>query len=589
MHKFLSDPSDATTNATTPPIADDNLKRILSKLETLAHEKREVSILMDSAKLPMVGRITQVNEHDKTLSLELIEFEATLTERTLKQGSLILEVRQPATNHARAEHLRFDEVQPLALAQLDHGTVLRCTLPNSFFSTTKRGEMRVPFIQGLHANTFLRPYANDAVIKAEPCNLSLGGCMVELPLSESLTLQVGMALHEVVLEFPNGESITTTGKISHLHQAGRTHFAHLGIEFDAPDNEVVRQLKYVLNEMESELALRLGMNSRAAHSSELFKSSYSPGDAAHATSEEHPTLPLLRAMREVARRMHGNLIAVRNDEPLPKASLIDCAETMIHMLERKPHQSLYAICCLTDEPPLLQQALRSAMQLGDLVLADPALIAHARNAILGAMLHNLGKPLMIDESMPSLQCELTDTQKRRLDGHRARLYERIAQEHWLNDPLIHRMIAVGQHSPLGEAPGWGTDDDTITRIVKLFNVVKRVNVLLRPFTRTQADIIPLEAYRAIYAQGDVYDPNCVIRYVQRHGVYPIGSLVYFSRGFLAWVMSVDARGEPTQVHVVKNLNDSEGALSTILSRVDFDQMGEIACSARPHDYGLEPY
>ncbi|MCM2972189.1 PilZ domain-containing protein [Larsenimonas suaedae] len=589
MHKLLTQPSDDTRQPTTPAETDTNVQRIARRLALLAHEKRDISILTEGAKLPLVGRITAVDGAQGTLSIELIDLERPPEDTALARGSLTLEVRLPPTRQSSTEHLRFDEVQSLGLHRDPHRSVLLCTLPHSFFSSTKRGEMRVPLIQGLQAKAMITAYPEATAFTAELCNLSIGGCMVEAPLNECSDIRLDMTLPDITLEFPNGERVTLTARVIHLRQAARTHFASLGLEFDAPSPQAVQRLTYFLNEMESELAYRLGMHSKTAHSSPLFKG---PGEAGRLTltepKDERDTLPLMYAMREVARRLHSALIALRNEETLARASLIDCADTIIHMLERKPHRCMYAACCLSDEPPLLQQAIRCAVQLGDLILREPTLVEHARHAILGALLHNLGKSLMIGETLPTLHEPLTPEQSDYLTHHRETLLARLEHEDWLDLTLIRRMIAVGAHNPDGRLEDTPEDNDQLRQILKLFNVIKRITVLLRPYTLEQANLTPLEAYKTIYRQAEIYDPDCVIRYVQRQGIYPIGSLIYFSRGFLAWVMSVDARGEPTKVHVIKNMNDSIGSLSTVLSRVDFDQMGEIACSIRPRDYGLDP-
>ncbi|MCM2131955.1 PilZ domain-containing protein [Larsenimonas rhizosphaerae] len=586
MHKFLS--GDGDTTASSPPAAEKNLDHVADKLDLLARKGREVSVVLDALKTPLVGRITRVDRQQHAFLIELAE-ELVMSKSRLLKGCLSLEVKQTVSGLPAAEYLDFDEIQPLELRHVNGRTGILCTMPHSFFSATRRGEIRIPFIQGLYAHAWMTIYKNSEPFRASLCNLSRGGCMIEVPLQHSGLFETDRLMHQVNIVFPNGEGFTVGARVSHLRPAGRTHFATVGLEFTTPDNDTVRRIRYFLNEMESELACRIGLETRAAHHSPIFtRPSGAVAPQEEVTVDEPESVPLIRAMREIARRLHGTLIALRNDEELPRVILYDCVETIIHMLQRKRQQCLYASGCLTDEPPLLQLALRSAIQLGDMLLSIPSFLPYVRDAIFCALLHNIGKPMMVNESMPSLSVQLTPSQKRHLSRHREVLLARLAREEWLEGHMIHRFMRESRTDPFMTigAPPWGMDQ--IARIAQMFSVIRRLNGAMWPSNPGKTGMLPLEAYRDMYSLPEEYDRDWIVQYVQRHGVTPIGSLVYFSRGYLGWVMSVDARGDPVRVRVVRNLNDSEGNLSMILSRVDFDQMGEITGTVRPKDYDLMP-
>ncbi|ARS52973.1 hypothetical protein [Kushneria konosiri] len=111
-------------------------------------------------------------------------------------------------------------------------------------------------------------------------------------------------------------------------------------------------------------------------------------------------------------------------------------------------------------------------------------------------------------------------------------------------------------------------------------------------TRTRGDRpgkTAVEAYRYLYQKPECFDKHWVTRYVQRHGFYPIGSLVKFSNGYLAWVMELDDSGQPQRVRVVRHLGRGEQNLNDILSRVDFPQLGTLEALVRPESFGLTPF
>lgn len=82
----------------------------------------------------------------------------------------------------------------------------------------------------------------------------------------------------------------------------------------------------------------------------------------------------------------------------------------------------------------------------------------------------------------------------------------------------------------------------------------------------------------------LYDRTIIIDYIQQYGLYPIGSLAKFSRGFLAWIMDIDNKGMPIQVHVVKNLSFIDASIDTVLTSTDFSQIGRLEGIVNPNDY-----
>lgn len=72
-----------------------------------------------------------------------------------------------------------------------------------------------------------------------------------------------------------------------------------------------------------------------------------------------------------------------------------------------------------------------------------------------------------------------------------------------------------------------------------------------------------------------------------YGLYPIGCLAKYSGSFLAWVMDVDAKGMPNQVHIVKNLRFPETNISSVISQSDISQIGKLEGIVNPLDDGVK--
>ncbi|MFP3386737.1 hypothetical protein, partial [Tritonibacter sp. SIMBA_163] len=82
-----------------------------------------------------------------------------------------------------------------------------------------------------------------------------------------------------------------------------------------------------------------------------------------------------------------------------------------------------------------------------------------------------------------------------------------------------------------------------------------------------------------------YDKTVVVEYIKVYGLYPIGSLVKFSGGFLAWIMDIDGKGMPAQVQVVKNLRFPDANINTAMNKQDMLQIGKLEGVVNPNDYG----
>ena len=122
---------------------------------------------------------------------------------------------------------------------------------------------------------------------------------------------------------------------------------------------------------------------------------------------------------------------------------------------------------------------------------------------------------------------------------------------------------------------------------KLISVIKAVNKLTHE-RNGAAPRPPLDAYRWIHAQPDVYDPRIVVEYIQHYGLYPIGSLGKFSGGFLAWIMDIDGKGMPNKVQLTKNLAFQDTSIDTVLTSADFHQIGALEGIVNPDDFDVKP-
>ncbi|MFD2438227.1 HD-GYP domain-containing protein [Modicisalibacter luteus] len=298
--------------------------------------------------------------------------------------------------------------------------------------------------------------------------------------------------------------------------------------------------------------------------------------------------PMVRAIREVARQLHIALLALKNSQPISSEAILGCADTLLHLLEQQRQQFFYALACLGSEPQWVQHSINVAGKLGDLMLAEPDLASQARAAVVAALLHDMGKAMLLSESLHSLEGKLNDEQRERLRDHVEVLLDRLAPLDWIDEAMRHDIIGCINERLDGSGYPHGYHADSLSDVARMAAVVDVLDAMMRPRGDRPAKTA-IEAYRYLYNRPERFDKGWVTRYVQRHGFYPIGSLVRYSHGYLAWVMELDGVGQPSRVRVVRNTSRSELAMNHILTRVDFGQLGQLDKLVRPESYQLTPF
>nr|WED69540.1 hypothetical protein PJ912_07175 [Pectobacterium colocasium] len=175
-----------------------------------------------------------------------------------------------------------------------------------------------------------------------------------------------------------------------------------------------------------------------------------------------------------------------------------------------------------------------------LLLADPH-DPYAREAVLGALLHTMGKPLLVNARLPSLKVNMNPTQKAILSGHVAVLCEKLRELGWAISPTCRDVIENANERLDGSGYPQGKRAEPLSPLVRLVSVIKAINKL-RHARNGVSPRTPLAAYRKIYEANAAYDKAVLVKYVQIYGLYPIGSLAKYSGGFLGWVMDIDKKG-----------------------------------------------
>ncbi|WP_348533472.1 HD domain-containing phosphohydrolase [Halomonas sp. 25-S5] len=559
-------------------------------IRSLLQHTHEISLYAKSMAYPLKAVVHELDLSSGRLVLE-VEYTGQDIERYLTDGGVSFDLEALKGNQVMERDTYSLSNVAAKLLKTDSTLYrLECQLPESVFVAEQRGAIRIPFVLGMQARVSLEVYLHELNVPGRLRNLSVGGCMVDIDLAESISIGVDQEIPGVTIEFPNGDSFFAEGKIRHIRPFGNNGYAAVGIQFINMGTSQTEALFHYVSESEREAAYRTGANDKLDYHAPLFipgaKEKKIQQREAQEREKRARQSPMERGVTDVAHQLQVGLMYMKTRDLFPEEIFYDCVDTLRYLVEQDRKAFLYAQAFLRDEPDWVRHATQVAGQLADMLLARDPHDPHVREAVLGALLHTMGKPLLISAQLPSLKVNINPVQKDILKGHVIALQHKLQALGWTPNPTCRDIIENANERLDGTGYPAGKRGDQLSERVRLVSVIKAVNKLMHVRNGIPPRT-PLDAYRMIHEAATAYDKTVLVEYIQAYGLYPIGSLAKFSGGFLAWVMEIDGKGMPTQVKVIKNLRFPETNISSELGSGDFAQIGKLEDIVNPADYGVK--
>tara|TARA_R110000824_G_scaffold372077_2_gene562013 strand:- start:47786 stop:49519 length:1734 start_codon:yes stop_codon:yes gene_type:complete len=558
-------------------------------IRSLLQHTNELSIYAKEVPYALKADVAELDLTTGQMVLE-IEYAGSDIERYLVDGNVSFDLEALKGTHAVERETYSLSNVPTKLIKTDSTLYrLECQLPESVFIQENRGAVRIPFILGMQARVNLEVYLHELNVPGRLRNLSVGGCMIDIDLAESIAINVDQAIPGVTLEFPNGESFFAEGKVRHIRSIGSHGYAALGIQFINLATSQTEALFQFVNESEREAAFRTGSNDKLSNHSPLFIAGAKEKKMLQREVQEREKRarqsPMERGVVDVAHQLQVGLMHMRNNSLFPSEIFYDCVDTLRYLVEQDRKAFLYALAFLRDEPDWVRHAVQVAGQLTDLLLLRDPHDAQVREAVLGALLHTMGKPLVISAELPSLKVTMNPEQKAILRGHVTKLCSKLDALGWKPSPTCRAVIEQANERLDGSGYPAGKREEQLSALLRLIAVIKAINKLMHSRNGLPPRA-PLDAYRRVHEAGSAYDKTVLVEYIQVYGLYPIGSLTKYSGGFLAWVMDIDNKGMPNQVNIVKNLRFPDTNISSVIGQDDLPQIGKLQEIVNPSDYGV---
>ncbi|WP_110688027.1 HD domain-containing phosphohydrolase [Salinicola aestuarinus] len=464
----------------------------------------------------------------------------------------------------------------------------RCGYPE-FLSTvhrrnTYRAEIRHEM--GVTATLLL---TGQPTLDVELRNLSLGGCLLAVRLSDALALKQDQRIECLTLHFPSGQRLEVNGYVRHVRNDADWTLGLVGCEFDTLDLNEERKLWYCVKEIEREGARSALTSDKALAPSTLFRSPDGrrpkPAPVMRESTVGVPSgNATARRLKHIADYLNAQQLQLQNGGEIAASLLSRQADSLVALGEQGRESLLYAMGYLSGETRLTQHSLAVAIHATDLARWQ----GHPRETLkaiaASALVHDLGKS-WLPPSLLESQIPLDEDQRDQLGRQVAALIERLQPCRWL-DPTIAVTVIMQVNERLdGSGYPLGVSADQLDELGRMMAVVDVIDALTRP-RADRAAWTRVEAYRYLLASPAAFDNAWVQRYIKRFGTTPVGSLVKYSSGALAWVQRLDEQGKPLQVHLVLNDRSPERRLDQILVAPDIGQLGRLEGAVAPESFGL---
>ncbi len=443
-----------------------------------------------------------------------------------------------------------------------------CPFPEHFTVFHRRDDFRAVMRLGLECDVLVRRPGSRDAWDGKLRNLSMRGCLLELPLAAATMLSF---LDEAELElcFPNGRRFLIHAVLRHQQSDMAHRQLRAGFEFSRPGTDEDRQLWFFVCEIERETARHAAAGNSVLAPSPLFRMAEEARMVdVRRKGVEYPT-PTARNLAEIAEFLDTQILALRTGDNIDAVELSRQAERLLALLEQDREALLFATVCLDNEPTLVQHCLGVAVHLMD--LADSSLPRPMRKRMMaGAMVHDLGQVLLPEAVR--LQAWSGDERGAAFHRHVDLLIPRLRDCSWLGPEIRQPVIEQANERLDGSGYPNGLEASDLHELARMMAVVDEADCLRRAGGEGPWSVDAI--HRHLQSRPSMFDQRWVRRYIDHFGEMPVGTLLRFRAGHLGWVRALDEDGRPRRVQLTSETGPPRAsALGDVISGKALEDLG----------------
>ena len=452
---------------------------------------------------------------------------------------------------------------------VDGRVICHCEYPLYLEEMQRREAYRARLRLGMEVGAILRG-EGEATVQGDLKDLSQQGCQLELPASAVSLLSTGAAI-EIELCFPNGTRFVVKAAVCHTVADTDRQTIRVGFRFEGCNAEQERKLWFFVREIERESS-RYGEEADGGRlPSTMFQNqAVASAPVGRRNLLTYPT-PMSRRLARVAGYLDAQLLELQQGDGVDSIQLSRHADMLLMLADEDMEALQFATRCLSREPWLVRHGLAVAVHI--LALADGSTVPRdVRKALAAsAMVHDLGKGLVPGSLLSTTSLDAGGYHQ--LKTHVPLLMQALVKCQWLSAGVVKAVVEGINERLDGSGYPAGIDGDKLQELSRMSAVVDVVDAMRRE--RPDRPAWRIDAvYRHLLTHPGQFDPRWVKRYIQRFGLRPIGSLVRFASGDMAWIQRLDQQGKPFQVQLTHSVEPPGEALGEILRGDVIARLGE---------------
>ncbi|WP_150112046.1 flagellar brake protein [Marinospirillum insulare] len=395
-------------------------------------------------------------------------------------------------------------------------------------------------------------------------DLSAQGCQIEAKGDLRETLPKNTEYTSCYIIFPNGHLLDIGIAIRHVGYDEKRDVSSLGCQLINMDPKLDRKISFIVNELQRDNARSSSGNS-SAPISELFldASGKEPSKNTQPETEEETKelekLTTEEVHHKAVRCVQKLVNSLRDKTALPIDEAWEVTDLLLEKLQKDRQELLLISRVRSSANYLYEHSVSVAVLLADQTMfnqdnprsGDPS---YLRDIIFAGLCHDLGKGLIPDRIV-NKSGELNETEAKVMHKHSLLTREVLSRQQGM--PAIALTLATQNCERLdGSGHPEHLKGISISPVGKLAAVIDVFDAMTNG--RSYRAGLPYAlAYKRLLAMRDKLDLASIQQLIKRQGLYPIGSLVAFENGDLAFVKRHDQNNHPSVVRLVFNKNTNQ--------------------------------
>jgi HD-GYP domain-containing protein (c-di-GMP phosphodiesterase class II) len=286
-----------------------------------------------------------------------------------------------------------------------------------------------------------------------------------------------------------------------------------------------------------------------------------PPPIARRNAQRYPT-PMTKRLARVAGYLDAQLFELQTQPRVDPVQLSRHTDRLLVLHDEDREALLFAVRCLYQEASLVRHGLSVAVHLLDLATQRRMPRDACKAVAACAMVHDMGKAFLPEELLKAPA--LDEQQRDELHTHVARTRPALESCHWLSASIVQSVVMEINERLDGSGYPAGLAGDRLGELSRLAMVVDVVDAMRRDRADRPVRRVS-EIYRHLLDHPEQFDQHWVRRYIQTYGLTPIGALVRFESGDLAWVQRLNASGQPSEVQLTEAVKPPDVDLGEVLS------------------------